>query len=102
MSFPRILRSCDSFISNRFSELKYIEPLFIIPGSGIRFNIDNPVVDLPDPLSPTIPTIEFFGIDRLILSTAVTDDSFVLNCTSRLFISNKFSVFMLLIIQNLF
>src|SRR6266849_2592176 len=62
---------------------KRMRPLVIFPGSGTSRRIESAVMVLPDPDSPTMPTLSPFSISKLIPSTAVTVDDEPKNWTRR-------------------
>ena len=52
-------------------------PETILPGASIKPIIENPVIDFPEPDSPTKPTISPFLILKLISSTAFISPALV-------------------------
>ncbi len=58
-SLPRILRISGSLLASRFSPRSVIVPLSMRPGGdGIRRMIESALTDLPEPDSPTMPSVE--------------------------------------------
>src|SRR5215469_6710890 len=74
MSLPRSLRSSASgrAASSRPSSL--IDPPTILPPGGSSLMIDRPVIDLPQPDSPTSPSVSPGSMCRSTLPTACTTD----------------------------
>src|SRR6266849_3816893 len=82
-SLPRNSRISSSVIwATSFSPYR-IRPLVIFPGSGISRRIESAVIVLPDPDSPTMPTISPRSTSKLTPSTALTTPPDVKNWTRR-------------------
>src|ERR671930_121615 len=77
MSFPRMSRRRLELIVSRFSPLKIASPLEIVFRFGLRPMIVRQVTLLPEPDSPTIPSVSPFSTEKLTPSTALTIPSSV-------------------------
>src|SRR2546421_9535095 len=77
MSFPRMSRSRLELIVSRFSPLKIASPLEIVFRFGLSPMIVRQVTLLPEPDSPTIPSVCPFSIEKVTPSTAFTMPSSV-------------------------
>src|SRR5215216_6486147 len=89
MSLPRIsrIRFCDAVVSS--SPLNFIDPSAIRPGGYTSRIIDNAVIDLPQPDSPTRPTNSPSSTPKLTSLTAFTRPARVGNVVFRLDISSS-------------
>src|ERR1700733_7563436 len=86
-SSPRKARSSFFFIFSRSLPLNIAVPLTMRPGGcGIRPRIDSVLTLLPDPDSPTIPSVSPGKTSYVMSSTAWTTPSSVLNSTARFLI----------------
>ena len=81
--FPLISRIFSSEYELISSPLKIILPFEIYPGLLIRFIIENPVTDLPAPLSPTNPSVSPLSKVKSIPSMAIISPVLRANLTSR-------------------
>src|ERR687884_1954588 len=77
MSFPRMSRRRLALIVSRFSPLKIASPLEIVFRFGLSPMIVRQVRLLPEPDSPTMPSVSPFSIEKLTPSTALTIPSSV-------------------------
>src|SRR5205085_10184888 len=77
MSLPRMSRRRFEPIVSRFSPLKIASPLEIVFRFAFRPMIVRQVTLLPEPDSPTIPSVLPFSIEKLTPSTALTMPSSV-------------------------
>src|ERR1700721_2995333 len=87
ISLPRTRRmsSCLRPTSSRPSSL--IEPLTMAPPGGSSPMIDSPVMDLPQPDSPTMPRVSPASTRMSMLPTACTTELVSLMCVDRFSIS---------------
>ena len=78
-SLPRTSRICFSVRLTRSRPLSLIDPPTMWPPLGSSLIIDSPVMDLPQPDSPTRPRVSPVPMARLTLPTAWTTerDSFI-------------------------
>ncbi len=79
MSRPRIFRISASLFSSRFSPLNRIVPLSMRPFCAMSRMIESEVTDLPEPDSPTMPSVEPGSTLNDNPLTAATTPSSVLN-----------------------
>src|SRR6266550_3364505 len=83
-SEPRTCRSSFFDIFSRSLPLKYASPRTILPGGcGMSPRIDIVLTLLPEPDSPTMPSVSPGYTSYVIPSTACTMPSSVVNCTAR-------------------
>src|SRR6266571_1540172 len=87
MSLPRILRRSASGSPTSSLPFSLTEPPTIAPPGGSSPMIDRPVMDLPQPDSPTSPRVSPASIRRSILPTACTTDLVSWMCVDRSVIS---------------
>ena len=84
ISWPRTSSSCFSLSVVRSRPSNMIEPATIFAGGfGIRPMIESAVTDLPQPDSPTIPSVLPCSTAKLTPSTARTTPSRVKKCVWR-------------------
>jgi hypothetical protein len=73
MRDPRSRRISSGLLVRRFSPSKRISPPTIRPpGSGTSRRIERHVIDLPEPDSPTIPSVSPRRTEKVAPSTAFT------------------------------
>ena len=77
ISFPRMSRSCLGLIPIRFSPFQIASPLEIVVRRLFRPMIVRQVTLLPQPDSPTMPSVLPFSTEKLTPSTALTMPSSV-------------------------
>ena len=73
-SLPRTSRICFSLSLTRSRPLSLIDPPTMWPPLGSSLMIDSPVMDLPQPDSPTRPRVSPAPMARLTLPTAWTTE----------------------------
>ncbi|CPJ37507.1 Protein of uncharacterised function (DUF1602) [Bordetella pertussis] len=83
MRLPRSCRICSSPSLRRSLPLKRISPSTTSPGGSISPSSENPVTDLPEPDSPTSPTISPRRTTRSTPSTAGQAPASVWNAVRR-------------------
>ena len=84
MLFPRIERTSSSSIFRTSAPSKMIEPFTIFPGGcGMSRMSESAVTDLPQPDSPTMPSVSPWSSSNDTPSTARTTPSRVKNCVWR-------------------
>src|ERR1700730_17742620 len=83
MSLPRISRRRRELAASRSSPLNRASPLVIVFMRGLRPMIVRQVTLLPDPDSPTMPSVLPFSTEKETPSTARTAPSSVLKCVLR-------------------
>ena len=84
ISLPRILRISGSVLVNKFWPRSEIEPPSMRPGGiGIKRMIESALTDLPEPDSPTMPSVEPLSTEYESPFTAPTKPSSVLKPTRR-------------------
>src|SRR5919199_6156327 len=83
MSLPRMSRRRVELMVSRFSPLKIASPLESVFRFGFSPMIVRQVTLLPEPDSPTIPSVSPFSIENETPSTALTTPSSVRKCVLR-------------------
>src|SRR5262245_25848575 len=83
MRAPRTRRMASSSLSSRSSPSRRTRPAVMRPGAGTSRMIDSDVTLLPQPDSPTRPSISPRSIEKLMPSTARTAPALVSNCVRR-------------------
>src|ERR671936_2169061 len=83
MSLPRTSRSRRGLIVSRSWPLNIAEPLDIVFRFAFSPMIVRQVTLLPEPDSPTIPSVSPFAIEKVTPSTALTIPSSVRKCVLR-------------------
>src|ERR1019366_8433712 len=87
MSLPRIRRSSSSLRPTSSRSFSLTEPLTIDPPGGSSPMIDKPVMDLPQPDSPTTPRVSPASMCRSTLPTACTTELVSLMWVDRFWMS---------------
>ncbi len=92
MRLPRSWRICSSLSLRRSVPLNFTSPSTTSPGGSIRPSSEKPVTDLPEPDSPTRPTISPRRTLRSTPSTASQAPASVWNAVRRPRTSRMFSL----------